>query len=103
MDEMFCDFVSQSMAPQGLLRRLLNLCLCAPLSLALKQSYIQYSTVTGYFLQDLNSTDPSTFDYVRLISELGSQKLRHSRPLPTLDSSIDLMLAKMITLKEVAA
>lgn len=27
---------------------------------------IDYSTVTGYFLQDENSTDPSTFDYVRV-------------------------------------
>lgn len=26
--------------------------------------YVKYSTVTGYFLQDLNSTDASTFDYV---------------------------------------
>ncbi|KAL1875070.1 putative phosphoglycerate mutase pmu1 [Paecilomyces lecythidis] len=26
-------------------------------------SYIQYSTVTGYFLQDEDSTDPSSFDY----------------------------------------
>lgn len=25
---------------------------------------IQYSTVTGYFLQDESSTDASTFDYV---------------------------------------
>lgn len=26
---------------------------------------ISYSTVTGYFLQDLSTTDASTFDYVR--------------------------------------
>lgn len=27
--------------------------------------YIQYSTVPGYFLQDLNSTNQTTFDFVR--------------------------------------
>jgi len=27
-------------------------------------AYIQYSTVTGYFLQDINSTNATTFDYV---------------------------------------
>lgn len=29
-------------------------------------SYLKYSTVIGYFLQDNPATDPSTFDYVRL-------------------------------------
>lgn len=29
------------------------------------RKYITYSTVGGYFLQDLNTTTPSTFDYVR--------------------------------------
>lgn len=28
-------------------------------------SYIEYSTVTGYFLQDDPATDPESFDYVR--------------------------------------
>jgi hypothetical protein len=28
-------------------------------------SYVNYSAVTGYFLQDLDSTDANTFDYVR--------------------------------------
>jgi hypothetical protein len=27
-------------------------------------AYIQYSTVTGYFLQDNNATNATTFDYV---------------------------------------
>lgn len=27
-------------------------------------TYIQYSTVTGYFLQDINSTNATAFDYV---------------------------------------
>ncbi|KAF2227459.1 histidine phosphatase superfamily [Elsinoe ampelina] len=27
------------------------------------KAYIKYSTVEGYFLQDLNTTDPATFDY----------------------------------------
>lgn len=27
-------------------------------------TYIQYSTVTGYFLQDLNSTNATSFNYV---------------------------------------
>lgn len=31
---------------------------------ALGQTYIQYSTVTGYFLQDDNSTNATAFDYV---------------------------------------
>lgn len=46
----------------------LELCLllaCAAPSLA----YIQYSTVTGYFLQDDNSTNATTFDYVRGFSD----------------------------------
>lgn len=29
------------------------------------QPYVNYSAVTGYFLQDAPATDPSTFDYVR--------------------------------------
>lgn len=29
-------------------------------------SCINYTTVTGYFLQDEPSTDPATFDYVSL-------------------------------------
>lgn len=28
-------------------------------------AYYEYTTATGYFLQDEASTDPSTFDYVR--------------------------------------
>ncbi|GLB06052.1 hypothetical protein AtubIFM57258_001348 [Aspergillus tubingensis] len=39
----------------------------APLAIALtaiaQASYINYTTVTGYFLQDEASTDASTFDY----------------------------------------
>jgi hypothetical protein len=31
---------------------------------AAPQPYVNYSTVTGYFLQDEPSTDPSTFNYV---------------------------------------
>ena len=27
-------------------------------------SYVNYTTVTGYFLQDEATTDPSTFDFV---------------------------------------
>lgn len=34
------------------------------LTASVHASTIQYSTVTGYFLQDEASTDPSTFDYV---------------------------------------
>ncbi|KAH8697300.1 histidine phosphatase superfamily [Talaromyces proteolyticus] len=32
-------------------------------SIAAPQPYVNYSTVTGYFLQDEAGTDPSTFDY----------------------------------------
>lgn len=32
------------------------------------KEYIQYSTVGGYFLQDLNTTVASTFDYVGSLS-----------------------------------
>jgi len=32
--------------------------------------YIRYSTVGGYFLQDLNATNASTFDYVSRIDRL---------------------------------
>jgi hypothetical protein len=28
------------------------------------ESYLEYSTVKGYFLQDEDDTDPSRFDYV---------------------------------------
>jgi hypothetical protein len=30
-------------------------------------SYINYTTVTGFFLQDEATTDPSTFDYVCIL------------------------------------
>lgn len=29
-------------------------------------SYLKYSTVPGYFLQDVDTTEPNGFDYVRL-------------------------------------
>ena len=29
------------------------------------QEYINYTTLTGYFLQDEPTTNPSTFNYVR--------------------------------------
>jgi hypothetical protein len=32
---------------------------------AAPQPYVNYSAVTGYFLQDAPDTDPTTFDYVR--------------------------------------
>jgi hypothetical protein len=38
--------------------------LCASLTSAAMSHHIQYSTVTGYFLQDLNTTNVTTFDYV---------------------------------------
>jgi hypothetical protein len=38
-----------------------SLTLCA---LGKVSTYTNYSTVTGYFLQDLPSTDPSTFNFV---------------------------------------
>ena len=34
------------------------------------QGYINYSTVPGYFLQDLNSTNASTFDFVSISMSL---------------------------------
>lgn len=42
------------------------------LSTTVGASRIEYSTVTGYFLQDESSTDPSTFDYVCPV-DLGKQ------------------------------
>ena len=40
------------------------------LGLAVAQaSTINYSAVPGYFLQDEESTDPSTFDYVSTITD----------------------------------
>lgn len=33
---------------------------------ASRPSYINYTTITGYFLQDEPSTDAGTFDYVRI-------------------------------------
>jgi hypothetical protein len=45
-------------------------CLLAALfsraSFASSNSIIEYSTVPGYFLQDLNTTDASSFDFVSL-------------------------------------
>lgn len=32
--------------------------------------YVNYTTVTGYFLQDANSTNATTFDYVRALSKV---------------------------------
>ena len=34
-----------------------------------RPSYINYTTVIGYFLQDEPSTDPGTFDYVSVTPE----------------------------------
>jgi hypothetical protein len=34
---------------------------------AAPQPYVNYSTVTGYFLQDEPSTNPGTFDYVSFL------------------------------------
>lgn len=34
------------------------------------KDYINYTNVAGYFLQDLNTTIPSTFDYVMLPKDL---------------------------------
>lgn len=31
---------------------------------ATSATYINYTTVTGYFLQDINTTNATTFDYV---------------------------------------
>lgn len=54
------------------------------------RSYIQYSTVPGYFLQDDNSTNATTFDYVsmrnfvklRLLTFLSNcNKLRLNQPV----------------------
>lgn len=39
------------------------ICVLLPAVIANNHSFIQYSTVTGYFLQDENSTNPSTFDF----------------------------------------
>jgi hypothetical protein len=36
--------------------------------MAYSQSYLQYSTVAGFFLQDEPGTDPTTFDYVTFYS-----------------------------------
>lgn len=36
-------------------------------------STINYTTVTGYFLQDEESTDPTTFDYVSDVQILANQ------------------------------
>lgn len=43
----------------------LALSLLLTTSAASSFAYIQYSTVTGYFVQDVNSTNATTFDYVR--------------------------------------
>lgn len=40
---------------------------------AAPQPYVNYSTVTGYFLQDEPSTNPSTFDYVSFFFLVTSQ------------------------------
>lgn len=45
----------------------LALSLLLTTSAASSYAYIQYSTVTGYFLQDVNTTNATTFDYVRRI------------------------------------
>lgn len=41
-------------------------------------STIEYSAVTGYFLQDEDSTDASTFDYVSRLSIAAPLRLQHS-------------------------
>lgn len=36
--------------------------------------YIRYTTITGYFLQDDNATDSSTFDYVSFDERCGRRR-----------------------------
>ncbi len=50
-------------------------------------SYIQYSTVTGYFLQDDNSTNATTFDYVSKALPYQGLALMHGRLQPISVSS----------------
>jgi broad specificity phosphatase PhoE len=38
------------------------------LAFATQNAIIEFSTITGYFLQDLNTTNSTTFDYVRFIT-----------------------------------
>lgn len=38
----------------------------AEFNTATSESYLKYSTVVGYFLQDDPDTDPQQFDFVRL-------------------------------------
>lgn len=42
-------------------------------------SYINYTTVTGYFLQDDPSTNPSTFVYVCPLSSIASYPVTRTR------------------------
>lgn len=45
--------------------------------------YIQYTSVPGYFLQDLNTTNTSTFDFVRNLIPM-ARNLVHCRNTNTL-------------------
>ena len=47
----------------------LFLMLMAMTAEATRPSYINYTTITGYFLQDEPSTDPRTFNYVRFMNQ----------------------------------
>lgn len=46
------------------------LAIYAILTTAVCAKYIDYTTVAGYFLQDNNSTNATTFDYVSRIASL---------------------------------
>jgi hypothetical protein len=63
------DAILDCSPPVMSLRNFPNVCLAAALFalplFAASSHHIQYSTVTGYFLQDLNTTNATTFDYVR--------------------------------------
>lgn len=52
------------MAFSSVLFALTFLALIATMSEAKKPSYIKYTTVTGYFLQDDPATNETDFDYV---------------------------------------
>lgn len=48
----------------GLFVATVLLALIAMAEASWRPSYINYTTITGYFLQDEPSTNPDTFDYV---------------------------------------
>jgi len=65
----FCPFDFGFFTTIMVLFKLLLAALSAGCIFTSSGSIIEYSTVTGYFLQDVNTTNPGSFDFVSMLAD----------------------------------